>query len=261
MIPEKYIELMNKEIDEVNNPGERSDLDSYLAAKPEASEFFHGLKAVADALGEVRDVEPPSNLKHSILSSLPPHEIRVNLQSTLVGSIWSIFSTQPGLRYALCFIAGFGIGMLVLTALRLNEGKISESDNLYGTLMQNEPTANLAPGNSLQINLGDISGTATLKSSPRYAVAEIRISSSRDVDVILEYNGDEVRMSGVGAKGGLRDNVIVNNNSVQVTHRGTETYVFAFTGTARSGQPINLKLKAGGNILYEHSLSREDTGR
>ncbi len=252
---------MNKEIDGVNDPRERSDLDSYLAANPEASEFFNRLKDVAGALDEVRDMEPPFNLKHSILNALPQRKIRVKAQSTFAGSTWSVFSARRSLGYALCFIAGLGLGMLVLAALRLNEGKISELDNLYGTLMQNEIPANLATGKSLQINLSDISGTATLKSSPRYAVAEIRISSSRDVDVILEYNGDEVKMSGVGAKSGLRDNVIVNSNSVQVTHSGTETYVFAFTGTARSGRLINLKLKAAGNLLYEHTLSSEDTGR
>ena len=261
MIPEKYIELMNKEIDGINSAAESGDLNVHLAAHPEASEFFDKLKGVAVALDQVHEVEPPSDLKRLIMSSLPRREVPRGARPVFLGSIRSMFSAQPGLGYALCFLAGIGIGILALIALRNTEGKSSESDDLYGTLMQNESTANLTPGNSLQINVGDISGTATLKSSPRYAVAELRISSSRSVDVILEYKGDEVKMSGVGAKGGLKDNVIVNSNSVQVTHKGTETYVFAFNGTAQSGRSINLKLMAEGNVLYEHSLSAEDSGR
>lgn len=261
MIPEKYIELMNTEIDGVNDPQGKADLDRYLGDHPEARAVFLELKSIASALNKIPDKEPPAELKNQILNSLPRHKFEMKKKPGMARSIWETFFGRPVVRYALSFVAGLGIGIIVLAAFWANTEKSSELDDLYGTMMQKESSANLERGSSLDFALGDISGTATLKSSPHYTIAEVQISSPRNVDIVLEYNSDDIRMSGVGARGGLSKDVSITDKSVRVPHEGTNTYLFAFTGPAHSSEPLNFKLMASGNVLYEHRLSTEDERR
>ena len=261
MIPEKYIELMNAEIDGVNDPEGKAVLDRYLGDHPEARAFFLELESLASALNKIPDVEPPDELKKQILNSLRGNVFEMKEKPGIVQSIWGTLFRRPSIRYALSFVAGLGIGMIALAAFWANTEKPSELDDLYGTMMQKESSANLERGSSIEIALGDISGTATLKSSPQYTIAEVKISSLRNVDIVLEYNGDNIKMSGIGAKGGLSNNVAITDKSVRVAHEGTNTYMFAFTAAAHSSEPLNFKLMASGNVLYEHKLSAESEMR
>lgn len=257
MIPEKYIELMNKEIDGVNDPEERPDLNSYLAANPEAMAFFRELSGVTAALDRISEIEPPPSLKNQILSSLPANKPDTMSARGIVWSMQEIFTRRKGISYALAFIVGVLAGVVLLSAFRSNAQRWSDLSDLYGTLSLNESGATLESVSHLDIAVGDLSGTADLKSSRRYTIAEIHISSSRDIEIVLEYKDGDIKINSVGATGGLIHNIAISKNSVQVANRGENTYVFAFDEILHSDQPLNLKLLASGQLLYEHRLSTE----
>jgi hypothetical protein len=67
---EKYVELMNREIDGLNSRAESAELEKYLHRNPEAGRYYRELLFVAGALNRVPEVEPPAGLKASILNSI-----------------------------------------------------------------------------------------------------------------------------------------------------------------------------------------------
>jgi hypothetical protein len=70
MIPEKFRILMNNEIDGVNTPAERDELDLYLVRHPDARQYFEELRLSLEVLDEIGNVEPPEELHARVMAAV-----------------------------------------------------------------------------------------------------------------------------------------------------------------------------------------------
>ncbi|MEK7749053.1 MAG: hypothetical protein AAB269_03230, partial [Bacteroidota bacterium] len=66
MIPDKYFELMNKEIDGTSTKAESAQLKKYLQQHSEARKMYQSLRSLTQRLYQVQLVEPPGYLQKTI---------------------------------------------------------------------------------------------------------------------------------------------------------------------------------------------------
>jgi len=112
MIEKRYIELINGEIDGVNTPEESSELRRYLEAHPEAQRYYDELSDIGRTFAEMKDLDPPKELRESILGSVARRRPRPQRESYLAG-ILDRLMPQARPRYAFAFVTGVLVGFCV----------------------------------------------------------------------------------------------------------------------------------------------------
>ena len=70
MIEDRYVELINKEIDGTNSPGESAKLRRHLQAYPGADNYFRQLTSVYKALDKLPEAVPPPDLRKNVLNAI-----------------------------------------------------------------------------------------------------------------------------------------------------------------------------------------------
>lgn len=70
MISGKYSDLINRDIDGVITPSEQAELRQYLAGNAEARAYYNELVQVTAKLRSVKAVNPPADLKRSIMARI-----------------------------------------------------------------------------------------------------------------------------------------------------------------------------------------------
>jgi hypothetical protein len=112
MIEERFIELMNGEIDGANSREESLELKRYLDTLPEAKRYYEDLKAVTQMFDQAEELTPPPYLRKTILTSIferEGEEERKSVFTSVLAGIRLTFSRQ----YAYSFTAGIIAGILL----------------------------------------------------------------------------------------------------------------------------------------------------
>ena len=111
MIPEKFILLMNGEIDGVNSPEETAELETYLDRDPAADTYFRELRDTVGIFDEVQELTPPAGLRERILGAVDDEVQPAPVYRLSFRDRWRRHF-RPG--YAFAGAAGIILGMLVL---------------------------------------------------------------------------------------------------------------------------------------------------
>ncbi|MFH1755893.1 MAG: hypothetical protein ABIA59_09340, partial [Candidatus Latescibacterota bacterium] len=70
MIPDKYMELINQEIDGTNSSARSAELGEYMKEHPEALRCFDELNELTRSFSQMGAVDPPAELRALILSRI-----------------------------------------------------------------------------------------------------------------------------------------------------------------------------------------------
>ena len=69
-IEQKYIDLINADVDGEISPDDKRELDAFLAANDEARELHAELTMLCGSIDSVESASPPPHLKYVILSAV-----------------------------------------------------------------------------------------------------------------------------------------------------------------------------------------------
>ncbi|MCK4237140.1 MAG: hypothetical protein KAX38_08460 [Candidatus Krumholzibacteria bacterium] len=254
MINDKYIELMNGEIDGVNSPEESLALNNYLDTHPEAQRHYKELCKTVEMFGEAKELEPPAELRGIILSSI--------FKKTEGMERKSLFPSKPETLkhkfrygYAYAFAAGIILGICLFAFLsHFGPGsRLSGPNNFYGTLGIKSRDGQFLTAEPIEFDLPDVSGSAHLRYSKDIILAEISLSSDSEIRVVLQHD-ENVSFEGLRTSVGNHHNVNVTMNKVELTHSGTCDYVIIFKDGSQNDNPIRIKIKTDRGLLLEKSV-------
>jgi anti-sigma factor RsiW len=171
MIDEKYLELIQADVDGELPDRDRAELSRFMLANPDAHAVRDELKRLCSTLDKVRQVEPPPELRTSILAAVP-------LQAAAAGarSQRSFLAQSGALRYAAAFAAG--------------------------TMVSQDPVSRSGPVDSVRVSLDQVSGTVSFFRSSSMRVVEFDLAAREPVEVAVVHDGQEARFSGFGQSGG-----------------------------------------------------------
>jgi hypothetical protein len=252
VIEERYIELMNQEIDGANSPAESSALHTYLSTHPEGQSYYNELLELEETFDEIRSVPPPPELRAAILA-----EIQGSGEATerrgIFNGIFDAFRFSPRMAYA--FAAGLiiGIGLFAILSRVSPVTSPGDVERLYGTLADTGATAPFPATEPVTFDLPGGSGSVRARSSGNATVAEINLSTDTQVQIFLEF-GEHVRFDGFRALDSGDHTMQLVGNQAELTHSGVGNYAVILRDDTRSCPPIHLRAFAAGDLLFEREI-------
>lgn len=233
MIDEKYIELIQAEVDGELPDTRRAELAAFLLANPEARALRDELKSLCGVLGQVPREEPPPGLRDGILAAVP-----ASSGSFVPRRGWiAAWSGPAALRYAAVFAGGLFAGGLAFEASQDRHASLDASD-VAGTMVSGDQATRSAPVDSVQVALDQVDGTVRLFTSPALRVVEFELNFKAPVDVVVIHDGEQARFSG----------------STPSTAGSAGRYALVLDGPGHPGQPIDLEFVAGGQVIHRDAL-------
>jgi len=262
MVEEKYIALINQELDGANSPRETAILKDHLATNAEAQQFYDELAATATMLREVKAVEPPPDLKNGVLRAIPPGRRAVRAQKPVLGGIKSfveIFFGSPSyqLKYAYVFAFGLiaGLSIFALLSNASQQQHAIDNSNLYGTLAWLDASG-FEAADSIAVDLEVGRVAVRVKSSPKQVIAELRLNTIKETKIQLEFEENDLGFSGVSQASSRAGAAFSSNeHTLKLVHSGENQYLIVFANKTSVASSLRFKLFASDTLNYETTLA------
>jgi hypothetical protein len=214
--------LIHAEIDGELDGRQRAELARALLADPEVQVLREELRRVCAALDALEDLDPPQQLRQSILDALP--------QSTPspARSWWP----APRLRYAALIAGVLAVGAILYETV---ENPRPATSDVVGTM-----AAAGAPTTLDTVHLGNgvVSGRVSLYRDRAGLGLQFELLASAPVDVLVASDGRTLRVNGLG----VRDSPV-----------GPPTTV-ALPGFGRGGEVVELTFLMAGREVGRVTL-------
>jgi hypothetical protein len=179
----RLVELINAEIDSELDAQQRAELARSLLADPNARARREDLRRLCVALDQIQEVEPPSQLRESVLAALQQSKPK---RSSSSATRW---------RHA-ALVAGILAGGAVV--LEVSNGPQSVSTDVAGTMAAPGTPALL---DTVRLSDGPVSGRASLYRDRAGLGLELDVTASAPVDVLVTSEGQSLRIRALGGSG------------------------------------------------------------
>ena len=260
MHDENHIELIDKFIDGRISDDELERLNTLAERDPEFRKLFNDSVGISKLFDKVKDVEPPSTLKHDILSLLPAagHTHRGKNLFQRLGDIF-IFKPKASFAYGLFCGALIGVVGIFLLVDSFNDTTLDKSQ-LTGTFLTNKFSTSLKVADQSEIDIDGVRGIIDTKYADSIILIELAINSEKDIDLIMEFDGNRMSLAGFERNDYGRNIFDIEKNSLKLHHLGRNSYRFIFID--KSASPSQLEFKIFSNrLLYEKTLNTRHVSR
>jgi hypothetical protein len=254
MIDDRYIELMNFEIDGVISPGEKLELEKYLAANPNAKRYYEDLRHSVRMIGEAEDLDPPEALRSRIISSIFASREDGEREGFFHSALNALkHNFKKG--YAFSFTAGLVAGICIFSVIYWTTPRETPSDleNFYGTLGIKGKTGRVLTSDPVDFSTHALSGSARVLYPEGAILAELNLSSDKEIRVVLHY-GEEIHFNGFKPLCGAVNSMNVTRGRAVLTHVGTCGYVIAFKDSLRTHSTIRMEILADGGSIFDKEI-------
>jgi len=230
MIEEKYIELIQADVDGELPEQHRAELSRYLLANPEGLALRDELRQLCGVLDQVPAADPPPGLKGAILAAVPLPAPGMAAATVRAGG-----ARFPIMRIAAAFAGGLLVSAI---AFQLSEDRQAGLDvsEIAGTLASQDPVARSAPVDTVKVSLEQARGTVSLFRSPTMRVVEFDLAVQQPLEVVVVHDGQQARFSGLGQAG------------------GNQRYALVLEGAGQAGSAIDLRFLASGAEIHRDVL-------
>ncbi len=223
MTEEERLALIHAELDGELDGGQRAELARVLLADPQARALRDELQGLCSRLDAVCQVEPPAQLKGSILKRLPPVPAQTRMAYPKASlSRWRLAALSAGLVAA---------GSIVYETV---EGPGPASRETSGTLVAEAPAA----VDSVVLDSGPVTGRASLYRAGAGLAVGLELSATAPVDVLIASGGHSFQIKG-----------LASSNS-----GGTMRRNVALPGVGLQGQDVELEFLMGERIVSRATL-------
>ena len=182
MADSERLALIHAEIDGELDGRQSAELARCLLADPEVRVLREDLRRLCAALDALEDVDPPPQLRQSIVDALP--------QSTpsRARSWWS----APRLRYAALIAGVLAAGTVVYETL---DGPRPATSDVAGTMAAAGAPTTL---DTVRLGNGAVSGRVSLYRDRAGLGLQFELVASAPVDVLVASDGHTLRVNGLG---------------------------------------------------------------
>jgi len=213
--------LIHAELDGDLSSQQRADLARLMLADPQMRALRDELRSVCSRLDAVGQVEPPPQLKDSILSRLPSVPVATAYRKTSY-SRWRLAAMAVGLLTA---------GTIVYETV---QGPAPGSRETAGTMAASASTT----VDSVVVGGGPVSGRATLYRDKTGLAVGLEVSATEPVDVLITTGGHTFGINGLGTSDAT----------------GNRRQTVALPGVRMQGQDIELSFLIGDRTVGRATL-------
>lgn len=255
MIDERYIELINKELDGCNTEAESQELEQFLSGSIEALQYYDELLREAMALKRIEEVEPPPFLKTHILNSVKALPAPAPSGFGWINTVMDLFRQRPIAKYTVVFASGLCVGILLLVfgeASRKEE--IPDPSKLSGSMVLSREISRMQKIDSVAVDGSGFRGSFKTLRGDRTITVECVVAANEDLRVELSADLDELKFVGVNRLAGTDNDVMATGGRVIFTGTKSEHGLITFSEVASPQQPIEVRIFKAGAIIGNVSI-------
>jgi len=249
MIDQRHLELIHGEIDGENSAEESRELQQALESSAECRALYEDLRRVADLLQDAKPVEPPRQLRARIVDAWVDAQPRP--APGRVGRGWLSMLT-PG--YAGAFAMGLLVAFGAVSVQRWAGDADLDISQLAGTMTQHEAGAK-ALSERLVIDLEEISGSVVIRRQDPLLMVEFDLNSAGSVDVVVAFEGSDVRFNGLAQRQGEALAVTAEGSRVSIKNQGEQRLALFLNNPWNGAVNLELGFYVDGQLIHEAGLN------
>jgi len=247
-IDEKYIELINAEIDGELDESGQSELRDYLAKNPEARTAHDDMAAFCRELDSVPSLEPPSDLRSDILAAIRPTARVIRPDP----GFWRQVVSMPMFRHAAAFAAGAFMTFALISSNRISDRAFDDVTGLVGTISDTDNSASAL--RSISLGRQDIAGTVSVHSAGSLTVVDFNLSTRNPLEIIAGFSTRDLWFRGFAQLENDDASVVADKGEVRMRMNGRNRYAIYLQQASRTPASIHLKFYSGGDLVHEADL-------
>ena len=220
-IKQKYIDLINAEIDGVISDRDQARLDKFVAGNEEARALRDELRSLRDDLGAIEPLAPPPDIRHAVM-----REIRSESTSGEHGVsdfLANVFGL-PFVRYGVSFAAGVLVAVMILSSDQASRHAFNDVTDLVGTMSDIEIGGTFSRADSMDLTLNELAGTVSLNASGPLMVLDFDLASEDPVEIVATFDDRDIWFNGFAQLESQGTSVASARGSVTVRMEGQRRY-------------------------------------
>ena len=230
--------LLWAQIDGTIEPRELAELEAHLAEHPQPREIERQITAIAEGLDNLRQVQPPPELRERIDGALanasPPTAHSTSTHQTNSAPVWS----ARWLPLAASLVIGVAVGYL----LHPDTGVSIDRTGVTGSMLTPAAQPEAAP---VEIRLDAGAGSVSASRSGADVVVDVTLTTEIDLGVTLASAGGTVRFAGLNSSNASATEVTTEQGWVVIRTRGPGTVTLSVSASD-ADDPLRLQVSANG---------------
>lgn len=246
---EKYLELIHAEMDGEASDEQLAALREYLASHPEAQNVYAELVMLTDVLNQVKEVEPPSDLRASILAGLPPRP-----RALEIGARASRLRLRiPLVRYGYALAAGLLLGVL-LTGVAFRNLSPLEKPDVYGTMTALDNSSHYVVTEQMKLAAPDLGGSVELSRSGHNEMIVFDLNGKRAVEVEVRFDGSRAGLKGFSQQPNSIRSFEAKEGSISFRSEGKQRSTVILASEKQAQLLLNLSFYVGGKLVHQGTV-------
>jgi len=248
-IEQKFIDLINADIDGEIDAAGKSELDAFLAENDGARSMHAELATLCGSIESIEPESPPPHLKHVIMNSVKPTPVKTEPP----GVLESLFAS-PTLKYVGTFAAGVLLTLSILSSDRISNEAFDDVTGLVGTI-SDPVSGNLI--NTVAIDDAQVAGQVSLRSSGSMLILDFDLVANSPVEIEADYADRTIWFNGFAQLESSGTTISAKTGSVTLAMEGKRRYAVYLQNSGERSVTFNLRFITGGNVVHEASLKYE----
>jgi len=245
-IEQKFIDLINADIDGEIAPADKSELDTFLAENLEARALHGGLATLCGSIESIESESPPPHLRHVIMNSVKPTPAKTESPGIL-----QMLFKSPVLKYSGTFAAGVLLTMSVLSSDQISNEAFDDVTGLVGTI--SDPIRGDLV-NAIAVDNAEVAGQVSLRSSGSMLILDFDLVANRPVEIEANYSDRTIWFNGFAQLESSGTTVSAKSGSVTLGMEGKRRYAVYLQNGGERGVTFNLRFISEGEVVHEASL-------
>lgn len=247
-IDQKYIDLINADIDGEINEDDKADLEAFLARSPEARAARAEFEAFCAALDSIETENPPPHMRHVIMNAVPP--VSRNSGAAEPGFLHTLLAA-PALRYAVTFAAGVFLTLSLVNSSQISNRAFDDVTGLVGTVAD---PVDAELSSTVAIDESAVAGTVSLRTAGSILILDFDLVAASPIEIEADYTDRTIWFNGFAQLESSGTSVSAESGRVTLGMEGKRRYAVYLQNEGGRETTVNLRFKADGEVVHEASL-------
>ncbi len=245
-IEQKYIDLINADIDGEISGSDRKKLQAFLDSSTDGRDLHDELSSLCTTLNEIGQEDPPPHMKHVVMNSLAPARLAEESPSFL-----QVLFATPALKYAATFAAGVFLTLSIVNSNQVADRAFDDVTGLVGTVAEPVDTQ---MATSIHVNRTDIAGTVSLRSAGSLMILDFDLVAKDHIDIEADYSDRTIWFNGFAQLESDGTTVSAETGRIRLGMEGKRRYAVYLHNEGDRETTVNLRFLADGEVIHEASL-------
>lgn len=245
-IEQKYIDLINADIDGEISASAEAELQTFLDENAEGQALHTDLSSLCATLHGVESEESPPHLRHVIMNSVKSTRTSKERRGFL-----QILFAAPAVKYTLTFAAGVFLTLSIVNSNQVSDRAFDDVTGLVGTVAEPIDTS---VASSISVTKPDIAGTVSLRSKDSLLILDFDLVAKDHVDIEANYTDRSIWFNGFAQLESEGTTISAETGRIRLGMNGKRRYAVYLHNQGGRETTVNLRFLADGRVVHEASL-------